>query len=141
MTHGEGGRMSDEHLIAACSALVPDATFLAAGAFQPRGTQLATAMGPAGVFAGWFLAKTEDVPRYAIVGVTESEVVLFRAPAARVGWKPEEIVGRFPRSAARMSSGVMVRKLTIESGGGADLKLESPRIGPWHGAAVAKVLS
>jgi hypothetical protein len=133
--------MSDEHLIEACSQLVPDATFVAAGAFQPRGTQLATSMGPAGVFAGWFLAKTEDVPRYAIVGVTDSEVFLFHAPAARVGWKPDELVGRFPLSAAHMSGGVLVRKLTIAANGSPDLKLESPRLGPWHGAAVAKVLS
>jgi hypothetical protein len=133
--------VSDAHLIEACSALTPDVTFSAAGAFQPRGTQVGTMLGPAGVLAGWFLAKTENVPRYAIVGVTASEVVLFRAAAAHIGWKPEEVVGRFPRSAARMSGGVLVRKLTIAPDGGPELKLESPRLGPWHGAAVAKALA
>jgi hypothetical protein len=133
--------MSDQHLVEACTQLVPDAQFTAAGAFQPRGTQLMTSMGPAGFLAGWFLSKTEDVPRYAIVGVTGSEVIVFRAATFHAGWKPEEVVGRFPRSAASTSGGVLVRKLTIAADGGRVLKLESPRIGPWHGAGVVAALA
>ena len=133
--------MSDEHLVAACGQLVPDAAFVAAGAFQPRGTQAATMLGPLGVLAGSFLAKSENVPRFAVVGVTDSEVVLFHAGAFRVGWKPDEVVGRFPRGAAQMSGGVLVRKLTIAQDGGQELKLESPRIGAWHGGAVATALA
>jgi hypothetical protein len=131
--------MSDQHLIDACNELVPDARFSAAGAFQPRGTQLAASLGPAGVLAGWFLAKADDLPRYAIVGVTDNDVILFRAATMHLGWKPEQVVGRYPRASARMSGGVQVRKLTIANGS-RELKLESPRIGPWHGAAVAKEL-
>jgi hypothetical protein len=133
--------VSDQHLVEACTQLVPDTHFIAAGAFQPRGTQAMTSLGPAGVFAGWFLSKSEDVPRYAIVGVTDSDVVVFRAASFHAGWKPEEVVGRFPRSAASTSGGVLVRKLTIAADGGRVLKLESPRIGPWHGAGVAAALA
>ncbi|MCW2977078.1 MAG: hypothetical protein JWM06_2359 [Actinomycetia bacterium] len=135
--------MSDTSLIDACKALAPEADLVAAGAFQPRGTQGTLALGPAGVLAGAFLARNSHLPRYAILGVTASEILMFRAESFHAGWKPVELVERLPRDSTKVSTsqGVLVRKLTLEPAGGSPIKLESPRIGAWHGAGVLAALA
>jgi hypothetical protein len=134
--------VSDHKLIEACSALHPGGTVVAAGAFQPRGTQGLLMLGPAGVLGGRMLSQSEDVPRYAIVAVTEQEILMFRAESFHAGWKPVELVGSYPRATTQVmrTPGVLVRKLTIEPEGGAPIALESPRIGAWHGAGVNAAL-
>jgi hypothetical protein len=135
--------VSDQKLIEECSSLQPGVTFLAAGAFQPRGTQGTLMLGPAGILGGTLLSRSGTVPRYAILGITEQEILMFRAESFHVGCKPVELVGRFPRGTTRITSspGVFVRKLTLEPEGGAPFALESPRIGAWHSAGVNTALA
>jgi hypothetical protein len=135
--------MSDEKLITACEALEPETSFVAAGAFQPRGTQGTMMLGPAGILAGSLLNRNSHLPRYAILGVTASEILMFRAESFHAGWKPVELVERFPRSTTRASAGqgVLVRKLTLAPTDGASIALESPRLGAWHSAGVFTALA
>jgi hypothetical protein len=135
--------VSDKKLIAACETIEPGATFVAAGAFQPRGTQGAMMLGPAGVLAGGLLARNSHLPRYAILGVTASEILMFRAESFHAGWKPVELVERFPRDTTRVSTGqgVLVRKLSLEPKDGPRVALESPRLGAWHSAGVFAALA
>jgi hypothetical protein len=134
--------MSDAKLIEKCKALAPDADIVAAGAFQPRGTQGAALLGPLGAFAGRYLAQAENVPRYAVVAVTADEVLLFRAESFSVGWQPAELVTRYPRDTTVITreNGILVRKLSLNLNG-QRAALESPRVGPWHGAAVFAALA
>jgi hypothetical protein len=135
--------VSDHKLIEECSTLQPDVTFLAAGAFQPRGTQGTLMLGPAGILGGTLLSRSGNVPRYAILGITNQEILMFRAESFHAGWKPVELVGRFPRATTGItrSPGVFVRKLTLQPAGGAPFALESPRIGAWHSAGVNSALA
>jgi hypothetical protein len=98
-------------------------------------------LGPAGALAGGLIARHAHLPRYAIVGVTASEIVLFSAESFHVGWKPSAVVSRFPRSTTTTSQrqGVLVRKLTLERAG-ESVALESPRLGRWHAAGVFSAL-
>ena len=133
--------MSDAKLIEACRALAPGTAITAAGVFQPRGTQGAMLLGPLGAFAGSFLARSENVPRYAVLAVTPDEVLMFRAESMSLGWRPAELVGRFPRNDTTIApaNGVLVRKLKLTHDG-QSAALESPRIGPWHSAGVFAAL-
>ena len=117
-------------------------TLFAAGAFQPRGTQ-GTDARAGRIFGGTLLSRGFNVPRYAILGVTGQEILMFRAESFHVGWKPVELVGRFPRATTRItrSPGVFVRKLTLQPESGAPFALESPRIGGWHSAGVNAALA
>lgn len=137
--------MSDQKLIEACSALYTEEPILHAGAFQPRGTQGVMMLGPAGVLAGRFLAKNSHLPRFAIIAVTASQILMFRAENIALGWKPAELVSKFPRSSTKVTvqPGVQVRKLTLDGPDGPDgaVRLESPRLGAWHGAAVIAALN
>jgi hypothetical protein len=136
--------VSEEHLVEACEKLVPGEQIEAAGVFQPRGTAglMGALPGAAGVLGGWIEAEERDLPRYAIVAVTAREIVLFAAESFSIGWKPKELVGRFPRESTQVdvAPGVEVRKLTLRPEGGGAFELESPRIGPWHGKAVIAAL-
>lgn len=100
-------------------------------------------LGPAGVIAGWLMSRNLHLPRYAILGVTASEILMFRAESFHAGWNPLELVERFPRSSTRVSvqQGVLVRKLTLEPQGGRRVALESPRLGAWHSAGLLAVLA
>jgi hypothetical protein len=135
--------VSDKNLIESCKALAPDADLVAAGAFQPRGTQGTLMLGPAGVLGGALLARNSHLPRYAILGVTATEILMFRAESFHAGWKPVELVERLPRDTTKVSTsqGVLVRKLTLEPAGAPPIKLESPRLGAWHGAGVLAALA
>ena len=57
--------MSDQKLIDECAALVPGEQIVAAGAFQPRGTQLAMSAGILGIIASRVMAQNAHLPRYA----------------------------------------------------------------------------
>jgi hypothetical protein len=135
--------VSDQKLIEECSTFQPSVTFLAAGAFQPRWTQGTLMLGPAGILGGTLLSRSGNVPRYAILGITAQEILMFRAESFHAGWKPVELVGRFLRGTTRItrSHGVFVRKLTLEPEGGTPFALESPRIGAWHSAGVNAALA
>ena len=157
--------MNEEKLLAEAQALVGgDDALLAAGVFQPRGTQAgmtggaavggglaqgvaglaATAAGIAiGQRAGNAAAHSQQVPRWTVLAVSPSRIYAFTGQGEGLAIRPVKLFAALDR--ARITTrvhqriGVQVLEL-IDEDTGDTLELETARLGRWHGTDVLKQL-
>ncbi|MBM3675934.1 MAG: hypothetical protein FJW88_13515 [Actinobacteria bacterium] len=151
--------MSEQDYVQMVTPLVDGEEVLAAGVFQPRGTQGgmdaaggllgthnvgAAAAGMVGIVeAGHVASAVERQPRWTILAVTPTRVLAFEGVVDGIHWKPGARYATFARAGlgvsakGRMSTRVLVLESTDD---GTHLDLETMRVGPQHGTDVIRVL-
>ncbi|MGY1711857.1 hypothetical protein ACI8AC_20365 [Geodermatophilus sp. SYSU D00758] len=153
--------MDEQKLLAAAQSIVGEEdTLLAAGVFQPRGTQGGMAAGAAvgGGLAGGVaaLATTATglalgeragaaaghglaVPRWTVLAVSATRIYAFVGEGHGLAVRPVELFSVLDRGVVRtrVHQRVGVRVLELVDARTDDtLELESARLGGWHGSDV-----
>ena len=81
--------MSEESLVEAAQQAIGDGEkVLAAGVFQPRGTEGSVDVGGAvgAMVGGTIMSETQQVPRWTLIAVTESRLHAFDAHGKGTSW-------------------------------------------------------
>jgi hypothetical protein len=118
---------------------------LAAGVFQPRGTEgSATAAGAVGALAGGrIMSEAERVPRWTLIAVTPTRLHAFEARGSAALFPPSPPFAAWDRDkvAITVHGRLGVRTFEVEdTETGQRFEFETPRFGPAHGTVVVKLL-
>jgi hypothetical protein len=118
---------------------------LAAGVFQPRGTEgSATAAGAVGALAGGrIMSEAERVPRWTLIAVTPTRLHAFEAHGSGTSWRAGAPFAAWDRDkvAITVHGRLGVRTFEVEdTETGQRFEFETTRFGPAHGTVVVKLL-
>ncbi len=158
--------MNERVLVSQAQEVVgQDDVLLAAGVFQPRGTQAGVGGGAAvggglargvagmaltaagiavGGLAGQTAAGDLPTPRWTVLAVSAERIYGLTGHGEGFAIRPGEVFAVLRRDEVetRVHERVGVRVLEIiENGTGAALELETARLGGWHGTDVLRLLS
>ncbi len=158
--------MNEEKLLREAQQVVgEDDVLLAAGVFQPRGTQAGMSGGAAiggglargvaglaaaaaGMAVGQQAARTAsgslEAPRWTVLAVSTTRIYGLVGHGEGLVIRPEEVFAVLDREhiTTRVHERVGVRVLEIVDGdSGAALELETARLGGWHGTDVLRELT
>ncbi len=158
--------MNEQKLLSEAQQIVgQDDVLLAAGVFQPRGTQAGMsggaatggglargvaglALSAAGIAAGERAATTAarglSTPRWTVLAVSADRIYGLTGHGEGLAIRPGEVFAVLSRDevTTKVHERVGVRVVEIiENGAGAALELETARLGGWHGADVLRLLS
>ncbi|MBV9412579.1 MAG: hypothetical protein JO148_13345 [Acidimicrobiia bacterium] len=138
--------MSEESLVDEAQQAIGDGEkVLAAGVFQPRGTEGSIDVGgvAGAVVGGTVMSETQQVPRWTLIAVTQDRLHAFEAHGKGTSWSvgdPFETWER-PKIAITVHGRFGVRTFTVEDiETGRHFEFETPRFGPAHGTVVLKLL-
>lgn len=126
---------------------------LAAGLFEPAGDQYSASRGGGNAAAGLVMAlgkhgdrakAAADLPKWMIIGVTESEIHVFEAKQ-KIGHYEIEgpafaVLDRSTTTATKHLGGAAAEGLSLVREDGARLEVEAPRL-TGHGTDVIKLLA
>ena len=157
--------MNEQKLLSEAQAVVgQDDVLLAAGVFQPRGTQAGMSGGAAvggslahgvagmaltaagmvaGERAGQTVASGTPTPRWTVLAVSSERIYGLTGYGEGFAIRPGAVFAVLRRDEVETTvhERVGVRVLEIvETGSGAALELETARLGGWHGADVLRLL-
>ncbi len=158
--------MNEQALLSQAQEVVgQDDVLLAAGVFQPRGTQAGMSGGAAvggslargvagmaltsagmavGGRAGQTAAGGLPTPRWTVLAVSAERIYGLTGHGEGFAIRPGEVFAVLRRDEVETTvhERVGVRVLEIrDTGSGAALELETARLGGWHGADVLRLLS
>lgn len=157
--------MNEQKLLSEAQEVVgQDDVLLAAGVFQPRGTQAGMSGGAAvggslargvagmaltaagmavGQHAGRATAGDLPTPRWTVLAVSAERIYGLTGHGEGIAIRPGEVftVLRRDEVETKVHERVGVRVLEIrETGSGAALELETARLGGWHGSDILQLL-
>jgi uncharacterized protein YcnI len=138
--------MSEASLVEAAQQAIGDGEkVLAAGVFQPRGTEGSIDLGGAAgaLVGGTIMSETQQVPRWTLIAVTESRLHAFDAHGKGTSWGAGEPFQTWDRAKIGITvhGRFGVRTFEVEDiETGRRFEFETPRFGPAHGTVVLKLL-
>jgi hypothetical protein len=138
--------VSEESLVEEAQHAIGDAEkVVAAGVFQPRGTEGSIDVGGvAGAMVGrTVMSEAQQVPRWTLIAVTEKRLHAFDAHGKGTGWSAGEPFETWDRDkiAITVHGRFGVRTFEVEDiETGRRFEFETPRFGPAHGTVVLKLL-
>jgi hypothetical protein len=138
--------VSEESLVESAQQAIGDAEkVVAAGVFQPRGTEGSVDLGGAtgALIGGTMMSEARQVPRWTLIAVTDTRIHAFDAHGEGTSWgagAPFETWDR-DKVAITVHGRLGVRTFEVEdTETGQRFEFETPRFGPAHGTVVVKLL-
>lgn len=138
--------MSEQSLVEEAQRAIGDAEkVLAAGVFQPRGTEGSIDVGgvAGAMVGGTLMSEAQHVPRWTLIAVTDDRLHAFEAHAKGTSWSVGEPFETWDRHkiAITVHGRFGVRTFEVEDvDTGRRFEFETPRFGPAHGTVVVKLL-
>jgi hypothetical protein len=118
---------------------------LAAGVFQPRGTEGSIDAGGVvgAMVGGQVMSEAEQVPRWTLIAVTQTRLHAFEAHGKGTSWRVGAPFAAWDRDKIAITVhgrfGVRTFEVT-DTETGRRFEFETPRFGPAHGTVVVKLL-
>ena len=138
--------MSEASLVEAAQEAIGDSEkVLAAGVFQPRGTEgsIDVAGATGALLGGQVMSAAEQVPRWTLMAVTDTRLHAFDAHGKGTSWGAGTPFATWDRAKIGITvhGRFGVRTFEVEDiETGRRFEFETPRFGPAHGTVVLKLL-
>jgi hypothetical protein len=138
--------MSEASLVDEAQQAIGDGEkVLAAGVFQPRGTEGSIDVGGmvGAMVGGQVMSETQQVPRWTLIAVTDTRLYAFDAHGEGTGWSAGKPFATWDRDKIGITvhGRFGVRTFEVEDiETGRRFEFETPRFGPAHGTVVVKLL-